>query len=333
MIADDQTGVLVSIIDAQGSTPREVGAFMWVQAAGIDGTIGGGALEWQAIATARKLLLDTKQDWARDTATISLGPGIGQCCGGRVRLLFERLSGAQRRMRHPTRDAIAIVPIESGKAPILIQARQDARDLAPELRELVGAMASGRKSAQSTLLRVGSSDYWIAPALESGPPVFLYGAGHVSRAIIRMAADLPWAIHWIDIDPARFPDTMPAAITKVIAADPARIAEAAPDDAWHLVITHSHALDLNICERILRKDRFAYLGVIGSSTKRARFQRQLADSGIQPAAIKRMICPIGSSAIAGKSPALIALSVLADLAARIEARDRQTSDLNPREVG
>jgi xanthine dehydrogenase accessory factor len=333
MIADDQSGVLVSIIDAQGSTPREAGAAMWVQAAGIDGTIGGGALEWQAIATARKLLLAIGQDWVRDTATISLGPGIGQCCGGRVRLLFERLSGAQRLLRHPARDVIAIVPLESGLAPIAIQARQDARDLAPELRELVGAMVSGRTQAQPTLLRVGSADYWIAPALDSGPPIFLYGAGHVSRAIVNMAADLPWAIHWIDIDQARFPDTMPASITKVIAADPARIAEAAPDEAWHLVITHSHALDLNICERVLRKDRFAYLGVIGSSTKRARFQRQLAEGGIQPAAIKRMICPIGSATIAGKSPALIALSVLSDLAARIEMRDMQAGDLNAQEVG
>lgn len=85
--------VLVEVAQAQGSVPREAGTWMAVFADGLVGTIGGGHLEYDAIARARALFADKQQD--RDDATtlrVALGPSLGQCCGGVVELRFERVS-------------------------------------------------------------------------------------------------------------------------------------------------------------------------------------------------------------------------------------------------
>lgn len=79
--------VRVTVTRAAGSVPRGVGTQMLVYADRITGTIGGGALEWQAMKTARNMLVDGQSDLAE---TIPLGPALGQCCGGSVSLTYER---------------------------------------------------------------------------------------------------------------------------------------------------------------------------------------------------------------------------------------------------
>ena len=80
-----------------------------------------------------------------------------------------------------------------------------------------------------------------------------------------------------------------------------------------LAITHSHALDLAVVAEALRQDRFPYIGVIGSATKRARFASQLRAAGFADARVARLVCPIGAPGIAGKEPAVIAVAVAAQL--------------------
>ena len=101
---------------------------------------------------------------------------------------------------------------------------------------------------------------------------------------------------------------------KLLATAPEKIAFRAPQGAAHLVMTHSHSLDEAICLQILMRGNFAYLGLIGSKSKRARFAKRLAAAGVLPAVLDRLICPIGISEITGKSPAHVALSIAADLA-------------------
>jgi xanthine dehydrogenase accessory factor len=147
----------------------------------------------------------------------------------------------------------------------------------------------------------------VAEALNEQPrrPLWIYGAGHVGRAIVHVMQPLPdFAITWVDVAADRFPQTD---VTTLVAVDPAQVVRHAPDDAAHLILTYSHALDLALCHAILSRP-FANAGLIGSATKWARFRRRLADLGHNAAQIDRIACPIGDPAL-GKHQAALALGV------------------------
>ncbi|KPP84240.1 MAG: xanthine dehydrogenase accessory protein XdhC [Rhodobacteraceae bacterium HLUCCA08] len=230
--------IRVRVADTRGSTPREVGAEMVVHADRIEGTIGGGALEFRAIATARKMLATGE---AARRETVPLGPDLGQCCGGAVVLDFDR------------------------NAPV-----------APE-----------------------------------GTPLWIWGAGHVGRALVATLAPLPgYAITWIDTAPERFPEA-PESVDICVAARPPELVPHAPRKAHHLIVTYSHAIDLKLCDALLRRG-FASAGLIGSATKWARFRSRLAELGHADAQISRIACPIGDPTL-GKHPQAIAVGVAAAL--------------------
>lgn len=157
---------------------------------------------------------------------------------------------------------------------------------------------------------------WLVEPLTPPPrALWIWGAGHVGRAIARVMAPLPGlALTWVDTDRARFPDRLPPGVTALADADPGGLVARAPRDADHLVLTFSHALDLDLCHRLLAHG-FASLGLIGSATKWARFQSRLAALGHPPAEIARILCPIGRP-VFGKDPQAIAIGVAADLLER-----------------
>ena len=126
-------------------------------------------------------------------------------------------------------------------------------------------------------------------------------------------APLPFAVRWIDSRADAFPERAPPNVALVHAAEPPRELAGAPDGALVVVMTHSHPLDLAIVAEALRQDRFAYVGLIGSATKRARFAGQLAPPAMRREAIAKLVCPIGVPGIKGKEPAVIAASVAAQL--------------------
>ena len=83
--------IFIEILAVKGSAPRDAGTVMKVTPEGSKGTIGGGALEFQAIKIAQDMLAHNADDLTR---TFALGPGLGQCCGGSVKLLFTREAAA-----------------------------------------------------------------------------------------------------------------------------------------------------------------------------------------------------------------------------------------------
>jgi xanthine dehydrogenase accessory factor len=145
----------------------------------------------------------------------------------------------------------------------------------------------------------------------------VFGAGHVGRALILQGAQLPFDVSWVDPRPDAFPAAVPRDVR--LSADPLAALAAAPTGAFIVVLTHSHALDLEIVDAALRAERFPYVGLIGSATKRARFERQMRDGGLGADVIAQLVCPIGLPSIRSKLPAVIAASTLADLIARDEA--------------
>ena len=254
--------VLVTLTEALGSTPREAGARMLVGAKGATGTIGGGRLEFEAIAAARRLI---QSEVARDEMEIPLGPAIGQCCGGRVTVRLERA--------------------DRGILERIARLESDERDALP----------------------------WV----------YLFGAGHVGKAIARALAPLPLRLLWLDSRNEEFPEILPDGVERMVTADPVARMRNAPPGASALILTHSHALDFDLAEATVRRGDIAYAGLIGSATKRRRFERWYVARGGAPGDLQRLVCPIGAGLDRDKRPAVIAAMVAAELLMAIDTAARR----------
>ncbi|MGB4828090.1 MAG: XdhC family protein, partial [Paracoccaceae bacterium] len=142
--------------------------------------------------------------------------------------------------------------------------------------------------------------------------VWVWGAGHVGRALVSVLAPLPGiSVTWVDVAADRFPDAVPEGVTVVPVADPCALVAHAPEAAEHLIVTYSHALDLELCHRLLSRG-FGGCGLIGSATKWARFRGRLGALGHSAGAIARIACPIGDPGL-GKHPQAIAVGVVAGM--------------------
>ena len=151
------------------------------------------------------------------------------------------------------------------------------------------------------------------PIRPAGLHVVLFGAGHVGKALVRMLGELPCRVTWVDSRAEQFPRDLPPNVTIECTEAPQYAVDRAPSRAAFLVMTHSHALDLTLCEKILRRDDFLYFGLIGSATKRAKFTRRFKARGLSDDVIERMVCPIGIPELSGKHPGEIAVAVAAQL--------------------
>jgi len=284
---------LVTILATEGSAPRGPGARMVVTEAGLSGTIGGGALEHQAMAQARAILAHPPGSWR--VQDYPLGPLLGQCCGGRVRLMVERLED---------------VPDGEGPFEVSLGDRVERRLFPGEGRgpvtdsDLDPGFRRGTIAARGPLPAAGAR--FVEPAETDLLLVTMFGAGHVGRAIAARAQGLPLHFAWHDSRPEA------AETPGVVLADEAAMvacAGQAPAGAAVVILTHDHALDYRLTAAALG-GRARFVGLIGSRTKRARFLSRLAADGVDTA---RLTCPIGLPGIHGKEPEVIAIATLAQL--------------------
>ncbi len=310
--------VLVTVVQTRGSTPRDAGVKMLVWKDGLCGTVGGGRLEFDGIVRSRAML---NSPAAAVIERFSLGPQLAQCCGGSVTLLFERLDAkalpwlaAWAEAERSGQDALVVTSLgdASGKTFLRPTALADADLPAPVAERLLGFTSSNTRchliETQDRL------DAYVIEAIgDQFRRLYLFGAGHVGRAIVQALAPLPFRITWIDSRRDAFPADLPTAVATRDTDNPPILVDAAPAGTFFLVMTHSHPLDLDICARVLQRDDFAFLGLIGSETKRARFAGRLRAIGIPPQAVGRLTCPIGIPGIASKEPAAIAAAVAAQL--------------------
>ncbi|HZW46512.1 MAG TPA: xanthine dehydrogenase accessory protein XdhC [Microvirga sp.] len=289
-IARHGAAALISVHEVKGSAPREVGAHMVVRPDGaFHGTIGGGQLEFLMLDIARGMLRQ-----GRGAARIvdqALGPDLGQCCGGRVKILIETFD------RCDLDDIAPLVAAEDKGGLFDVECRMEAGRVRREL----GSQAD-----------TGPSTEWRETHGEDRTPVLLFGAGHVGRALVLALAPLPFAVRWLDDREDAFPSHVPANVSAVRMKSPeAEIAEARPE-SFILVMTHDHPLDMAITAAALRRG-FPYVGLIGSATKRARFEKRFRELGLSQERIASLVCPIGIPGITDKDPAAIAASVAAQL--------------------
>jgi xanthine dehydrogenase accessory factor len=293
--------VLVEVAEAQGSAPREQGAWMLVSPGAIFGTIGGGQLEFMAIDKARDMLgalpsplwggstgeagrdggtwselnqtptPDLRSDpphkgEGKISLSIPLGPEIGQCCGGRVEL--------------------SIRPVDEATRVDLIAAAE----------------------ADDT----------------SRPHVYVFGGGHVGHALASTLALLPVKTVIVETR-AEALEGIPDSVDKRLLPMPEEAVREAPAGSAFLVLTHDHALDFLIVAEALAREDAAYVGMIGSKTKKATFRSwYLRTAGGNEASFARLVSPIGGDAVKDKRPAVIAALAAAEVMTALARTDAAT---------
>ncbi len=280
-----EAAVWVCVTRSAGSVPREAGTTMIVTASRIVGTIGGGHLELRSIEVAREMLkLGTATATRRH---FPLGPVLGQCCGGSVDVAFLPIAEVHRdSLQH-------LLDVEAHGGTYQIERQLDTGD---------------------TLNLPIHFDPWT---------IWVFGAGHVGAALVTVLSTLPCRVMWVDSRDAAFPAVLPANVQVIESDEPATEARRMPAGADVLVLTHSHALDLEICLELLKRDDLAYCGLIGSATKAAIFGKRFAARGFSGSEIARITCPIGLPTLSSKHPGVIAAGVAADLAEKREKIERQ----------
>ena len=379
LLEREPTVARVVVTDARGSTPREPGAFMLVRQDGVEGSIGGGRLEFEAIAAARALLTDPGVS-AR-VSKVVLAADVGQCCGGVVSFWLDKFTRDDVSMLRAAGDAGArcAAVLVSEVTALGIRRRvvrgQESRGvlssgsagIQPPLLEATSATAPGdltaavdrllreaRLRAQPIVLAVANSVAANAVSTATGanatgattttgaigrasvateltfierlddnlPSVWLYGAGHVGQALARILAELPLRLTWIDSRTELFPTTLPEGVRVLQDADSVATVFEAPVGAYFVVMSHSHPLDFELCHALLERNDFAWLGLIGSDSKAARFRSRLTRTGLSADVIAKLVCPIGVEGITSKWPAAIAVAVAAQLMQKVSAVER-----------
>lgn len=316
--------VRITVIGVRGSAPREPGTAMLVCDSGelrqqVQGTIGGGHLEWKAIAVARQMLASGNgpRSW---TDRYTLGASLGQCCGGAVELGFERYDGAdlewvEEALSARAQGPVRLVTVLKGFFPVPLR-RLDRMD--------------GRQAAAQppfSVTREGETLCLSERLDDSAMPLYLFGAGHVGTALVQVLAAMPLRVTWIDNREDQFGArlaSLPENVTPLLSDQPEDEVDYAPAGACFLVMTHSHDLDFAIGRAILDRGDFHWAGLIGSDSKAASFAGRWERQGCSREEISRITCPIGLPGIASKHPGAIAVSVAAQLQQVIEQRPSAT---------
>lgn len=164
---------------------------------------------------------------------------------------------------------------------------------------------------------------------EARPHVFLFGAGHVGHALARALSPLPVHVHVVDTRPdelAGLPDTIEAMVSPM----PEAVVRSAPQGSAYVILTHDHALDFMIAFEALKRADCPYAGMVGSRTKRAKFARWYLAEGGDPAALERLVLPIGGAAfphgLGDKRPEVIAALAAAEILVQIGQREAKRRD-------
>lgn len=282
---------MVTVLATEGSAPRGPGTRMLVSGKRCEGTIGGGSLEFQAIEQARAILALPAGSWR--IQDFPLGPLLGQCCGGRVRLLVEHVD---------TTELAWLDQADEGRTLISRLTRTHVERRIGDEREAGRLQARGERPAMGAMFSERIGEY--------RRPLYLFGAGHVGQAIAAHAEKLPFRLAWFDTRPI-FGSI--AGVTLVPEPSIENCVGDAPEDAAIVILTHDHALDYRLTRAALSRSPVAFVGLIGSETKRARFHSRLTRDGLTDTARANLTCPIGIAGIGGKEPDVIAIATLAQL--------------------
>jgi xanthine dehydrogenase accessory factor len=293
---------LVEVAGTKGSTPREAGAFMLVSPKATHGTIGGGQLEYMAIDKARQML--------------------GRFSPLEGEMSAKRAEGAGAAARQPhdargqeeTSSTAAATPPDSFAATLPSGGRETRLDipLGPE----IGQCCGGRVELAIRPVDAALAADLVAAAERRErrlPHLYIFGGGHVGKALASAVALLP--VNAIVVETrAEELEGMPDGVGKLLTPVPEAAVREAPAGSAFAVLTHDHALDFLIVAEALRREDAAYVGMIGSKTKKATFRNWfLKTAGGSEEEFARLVSPIGGDAVKDKRPAVIAALAAAEM--------------------
>ena len=319
----------VVIVETNGPTPRAQGSSMLVWAGGQSGKIGRREVETRALEAARRMIGEAARGspespprWLREPLRFATGPVLGEATGGSVLVLIEAFGRPEalalsRLPRDKTGSQVLARAMVSGVAPGIL----DTEGAATPHTALRDGLAMLLASPQRMLLRLqhpGTEDCLLERFAPQLPRFQVYGTGLVARALVKVLAELPFRVVWVDSAPGHFPDGVPPGVDARAVDDIAAVAASAGPAAFHAVMTAAHDLDLAVCQEVLRAGQFAYLGVIGSRVKHERLMTRLGEDGFAAADLARLACPIGLPAIRSKIPAVIAVGIAAQALAILD---------------
>ncbi len=334
--------VLVTVADARGPTPRESGATMIVGTAAVAGTIGGGSLEFEATRIAREALGRRDAPAATWLVRFPLGTKLGQACGGVATIAFQTITSDAASWLDPARACLRTQPAMALVARVgsgfdagarLLVTADDARgslgDAAADsaaiaaARERLGTAFGDAKSGSGVIERKAAT-LFIHLVRRPDFSVLVFGNGHVGRALVQVLAATPARVTWIDERAEGFPAFVPGNVAVVATEAPEAELIAAPAGSFVVILTHSHALDFGLAVAALARTDWRYVGMIGSTAKRAQLAHELAQRGFPADALARITMPIGVgiAPIRSKEPGAIAVAVAAELLA---VRERTTA--------
>lgn len=291
---------LITVLEVKGSAPRDAGTRMIVSPNGqFYGTIGGGRLEWETIKKAQSVLENGNDFFLHHV--FPLGPQLAQCCGGSVSVLFETFT---------TKRLDEVSELASLEADGNLYTKAEL--IGEQVKRTIVA-----KPAECGTFWDGKSQF--LEIFDRGySDLSLFGAGHTGKALMLALAPLPFQVTWYDERDDAFPANVPGNFKCAVTRDLTASVKEAPDGAFIIALTHSHDSDLEVMRAALAEERFSYVGVIGSTTKSARFRSRLAKTGLDSDQIEKMICPIGYDGITSKEPASVAISIVTELLMRRE---------------
>jgi xanthine dehydrogenase accessory factor len=318
--------VRMAVASVRGSAPREDGATLlfWLDETGqiaSMGTIGGGHLEFTAMQIASDMLGQALP--ARKWQRFVLGASLGQCCGGVVELYWERFNSLA--------DAQAFNNLDFSQTWLRYCAIDGTSSWVENARHAKVPEAL-LATKQTAIVSENGSRYFVERLQDNRQTLWIYGAGHVASALVRVLQDLPFRITWVDsrqqtLDKAMMQLSNATNLTQIlpICEEPDVLAAQAPKQAWHIVMTHDHDEDMRICEALLNSKQYGFLGVIGSQSKAKRFRQRLLHKGFSPMLVEAMCCPIGITGISSKLPSAIAISIAFQLIQRLETMPKISS--------
>ena len=288
--------VQITLVETQGSSPRNAGARMYLWDNGQSGTIGGGELEFRVSAIARDMLLQKKA--LPKLLDFPLGPVLGQCCGGFVRVLIE----PSPENISTSADMAVLTCLQTGKKTLQPQSGPAGKI----------EILDKNQRACPKLTALDECRFVLEQPAIKPRHVYIFGAGHIGSALIKVLEPTGFKLHLIDGRKDYGDDN---------SDDPVQRAIEAPANALFVILTHCHDLDYQLCRCILQKSGLQFCGLIGSATKGARFVTRLKADGLSQKQISKLTCPLGLRNIGNKDPAEIAIAIAAQL---LQKRENKT---------
>ncbi len=283
--------ILLMISQHKGSAPREKGSWLILTPKRQYGTLGGGELEYRASKLAKEMLQSARENPSKMTSDriledFLLGPDLGQCCGGAISLIFQPIATDAKLWIQ----SALTTPLASKKIGFSLK----------NLRESPIILENDSEH----------KDYHIQSYEDNRSRFYIIGGGHVGQSVALMAMSLPLQVFIMDGRPEILDNLIlpPNANASLIQNDD--FLKTIPAKSSVVVMTHSHDLDYHYGKELLKREDLAFIGIIGSKTKTARFRKNFLEDGINLEQLSRLNMPIAPMSPKGKEPGVIALGLL-----------------------